>query len=73
MDDIANGKQIDNLSGYFAQFDQYIVELKKLVGQTSPADTSTSGSTSTVSTTSSTNDIQSVTPDSGTTTPPQNT
>ncbi|MEI8008848.1 MAG: hypothetical protein WCI00_05680 [bacterium] len=73
LDDIANGKQIDNLSGYFAQFDQYIVELKKLVGQTSPADTSTSGSTSTVSTTSSTNDIQSVTPDSGTTTPPQNT
>ena len=72
LEDIANGKQITNLSGYFAQFDQYIVELKKLVGQTT-TDTNTSGSDTNVSTTPSTNDSQNVTPDSGTTTPPQNT
>ncbi len=72
LDDIANGKQIANLTGYFAQFDQYIVELKKLVGQTS-TDANVSASTATVSTTSSTNDIQSVTPDSGTTIPPTST
>ena len=73
LEDIANGKQITNLSGYFAQFDQYIVELKKLVGQTTTTDTNTSGSDNNVSTTPSTNDSQSVTPDSGTTPPPQNT
>lgn len=69
LDDIANGKQIDNLNEYFAQFDQYITELNTLVGQTSnvpPVDT-------TVSPTPTTNDLQGMTPDTGTTTPPQNT
>lgn len=33
LEDIANGKEINNLSGYFAQFDQYIAQLKILVGQ----------------------------------------
>ena len=72
LEDIANGKEIANLSGYFAQFDQYIGELKKLVGQTT-TDANTSGSDTNVSTTPSTNDSQNVIPDSGTTTPPQNT
>jgi hypothetical protein len=34
LEKIANGEQINNLSGYFAQFDQYIVQLKELAGQT---------------------------------------
>jgi len=33
LEDIANGKQIDNLTWYFAQFDQYLVELTSLVQQ----------------------------------------
>lgn len=34
LEDIANGKEINNLSGYFAQFDEYIVQLNELLGQT---------------------------------------
>lgn len=34
LEDIANGKEINNLNGYFAQFDEYLVQLKKLAEQT---------------------------------------
>ena len=34
LEKIANGEEINNLSGYFAQFDQYIAQLKELLGQT---------------------------------------
>lgn len=33
LEQIANGEQINNLSGYFAQFDKYLVQLKELTGQ----------------------------------------
>ena len=33
LEDIANGKEIINLTGYFAQCDKYIIELNKLVGE----------------------------------------
>jgi hypothetical protein len=59
LEDIANGKEINNLSGYFAQFDQYIVELKKLVGQ--PATTPPTFWEENVSTTQQTNETQDMT------------
>jgi len=59
LEDIANGKEINNLSGYFAQFDQYIVELQKLVGQ--PATTPPTFWEENVSTTQQTNDAQDMT------------
>ncbi|MEI6672733.1 MAG: hypothetical protein WCL02_05400 [bacterium] len=34
LEDIANGKQIDNLTGYFAQSEKYIVQLQEMTGQT---------------------------------------
>lgn len=39
LEKIANGEEINNLSGYFAQFDQYIEQLKVLVGETPNPDT----------------------------------
>jgi len=51
---IANGEQIDNLSGYFAQFDQYITELNVLVGQTPNPATTTNTPDQTVSSASDT-------------------
>lgn len=59
LEDIANGKQIDNLSGYFAQSEKYIVQLQEMTAQTW------------ASTVPSTNDIQTTPPDTGTT--PQDT
>ncbi len=38
LEDIANGKQIDNLTWYFAQFDEYIKELTNLVQQPTPTE-----------------------------------
>lgn len=64
LEDIANGKEITNLSGYFAQFDQYIIELKTLVTQ--PA--AQADSQPAVSPTPAPNDIQDMTAD--TSTPP---
>lgn len=56
LEDIANGKQINNLSGYFAQFDQYIIKLKELLAQPQ------------VSPPPPANDTQGMTPDSSTAT-----
>jgi len=64
LEKIANGEQINNLSGYFAQFDQYLAQLNVLVGQS--ADTSTS-----VSATPPANGLQEVTTE--TTATPQDT
>lgn len=63
LEDIANGKEINNLSGYFAQFDEYLVQLKELAGQT----TDSTGIQTWVSPTPLANDIQGMTPDTGTT------
>ena len=54
LEKIANGEQIDNLSGYFAQFDQYIAELNVLVGQTPNPNTTVNTPDQTVSSTSDT-------------------
>ncbi|MCX6823863.1 MAG: hypothetical protein NT085_01955 [candidate division SR1 bacterium] len=66
LEDIANGKEINNLSGYFAQFDQYIGQLKVLVGETPPTDTISTTPEIPVSPTPVANDVQ-MTPDSTTT------
>jgi len=58
LEDIANGKEINNLSGYFAQFDQYIKQLKVLVGDMPNLDTTASE----VSPILPANDIQEMTP-----------
>ncbi len=57
LEKIASGEQITNLSWYFAQFDQYITALKKLVGQTDTVASSPSPPT---------NDISGMTPDTQT-------
>ncbi|MFA7298669.1 MAG: hypothetical protein WC010_03435 [Candidatus Absconditabacterales bacterium] len=65
LEKIANGEEINNLNGYFAQFDQYIIQLKELTGETTTSDT-----TGSVSTTTPTNEIQGMndtTQDTGTT------
>ena len=41
LDDIANGKEINNLTGYFAQFDQYIAQLQKLLTTQTPVSAAT--------------------------------
>lgn len=41
LDDIANGKEINNLTGYFAQFDQYIEQLQKLLTTQTPVSATT--------------------------------
>ncbi|EKD25297.1 MAG: hypothetical protein ACD_80C00088G0007 [uncultured bacterium (gcode 4)] len=56
LDDIVNGKEINNLSGYFAQFDQYIVKLKELLAQ--PATPTEPPPSDQVSPPPSANDIQ---------------
>ncbi len=62
LEKIANGEQINNLSGYFAQFDQYITALKVLVGQTPNPDTTVNTPDQTVSTPSDTsNGLQDMT------------
>jgi len=66
LEDIANGKEISNLTGYFAQFDQYIEQLKVLVGETASTDTSSTTPETPVSPTPVANDVQ-MTPDSTTT------
>lgn len=63
LEDIANGKEINNLSGYFAQFDEYLVQLKELAGQA----INSADSQSWVSPTPLANDSQSMTPETGTT------
>ncbi len=45
LEDIANGKQIDNLSGYFAQFDGYITEMTTLLNQMRQTTSTTASST----------------------------
>ncbi len=62
LEDIANGKEINNLNGYFAQFDEYLVQLKKLAEQT----TDSISIQEWVSPTPLTNDIQSMTTETGT-------
>lgn len=69
LDKIANGEEINNLSGYFAQFDQYIAELNVLVGQTPNPDTTTTTPDETVSPTPPDNGIQ----DTDTSTPTSDT
>jgi len=64
LEKIANGEQIDNLTGYFAQFDQYLTQLNVLVGQTT-------GTNVSVSSTPPVNGLKEVTTDN--TTPPQDT
>ena len=66
LEDIANGKEINNLSGYFAQFDQYIEQLNVLVGETPPTEAIPTAPETPVSPTPVANDVQ-MTPDSTTT------
>ena len=66
LEDIANGKEINNLTGYFAQFDQYIEQLKVLVGETASTYTSSTTPETPVSPTPVANDAQ-MTPNSTTT------
>ena len=66
LEDIANGKEINNLSIYFAQFDKFIAELKEISGQAAtPATTSTEQ----VSPTPSVIDAQNLTTGTDTSTP----
>lgn len=65
LEQIANGKQINNLSGYFAKFDLYITTSKKLVEETSTGTETTT--TSEISATPQANDSQTMTPDTSTT------
>ncbi len=62
LEKIANGEEINNLSWYFAQFDQYIAKLKELVGQTTNPDTTVTSPEQPVSPTPpATNDVQEMT------------
>lgn len=63
LEKIATGEQINNLSGYFAQFDQYLVELKTLAEQM----TGTASTPEVLSPTPLTNDGSGMTTDTGTT------
>jgi len=58
LEDIANGKEINNLSGYFAQFDQYIEQLNVLVGETPPTEAIPTAPETPVSPTPVANDVQ---------------
>lgn len=40
LEKIAKGEEITNLSGYFAQFDQYITQLEALIGSTGTVESS---------------------------------
>ncbi|MFA6256185.1 MAG: hypothetical protein WC606_03295 [Candidatus Absconditabacterales bacterium] len=60
LEKIANGEQINNLSGYFAQFDQYLIQLKELVGQ-SYGDTTANTAETGVSPTLPTNGFEEMT------------
>ena len=69
LEKIANGEEINNLSGYFAQFDQYIEQLKVLVGETPNPDTTVTTPDATVSTSSGTNAFDEMTNSDTTPTP----